>query len=752
LTDKLKNDLEELAASLDRAAQSAALSVKVSGMASALTPDEPIRSSSEDRLNRSGFATAVAQAILSLSRLDSMVVAVHGKWGTGKTSLLNLIEEKLQSASARPPVIFRFNPWGFSDQEQLATQFFRGLSEFLKLHKTIGPLAGIADAVEEYGAVLSPLARVIFPRATESVTAGWRFLRRFKPAARNAAELKAQINTALARSELRLIIIMDDIDRLNAPEIRQVFQLIKVNANFSNTVYLVAFDVKPVRKALASVAPGRAMEYLEKIVQVAFELPPIPKPVIAEMVLSKLNDVLGSRMIDTQRFGNMFHSGFSENFQTIRDINRYFNVFKFAFNLIGEDTNFIDLAAIQALSLFHPDVFHSIERNPDMFAGTWVWTSTDRPERERLRPDYEKIFDQVQRSERQSVVSLCRFLFPKVEYVYGHSNTLWGQDWVREWERERRVGTEKYFRYYFELAVPETGVRQAEFDKALGSAHSLETFLRALRNFAESGRFGTFIDMLRNSVDGLDRTQMLTIMESIFVFGDQVSIENASVFLGSVSEHVRFGIWLFFDLLDRLGEGRFAHVLEFMTHHPAIFTITNVAAMCDQIVSDTTNPNRRAQRDKYPDLTVDVVNRMKAAAVETISGAAHDGRLASVRPLPFVLARWREWGDPKLVVSWITETFLSTPKSALQFASGFAQPVTSFGLSDRVPRVTIVVDVKAMSEFVDLKAVSALVANLSEEESTPEERLVKARFFKAKAQFEAGVNPMSPGVLAGEME
>lgn len=747
MTDKLRSDLEDLAATLDRVAESARLEATVSRSAPTLTPDEPIRSSKEDRLNRTGFATEVARAVVDLERTESIVIGIHGKWGTGKTSLLNLIEEKLQGVSPTPPVIFRFNPWGFSDQDQLNTQFFQSLSEFLKLHKTIGPLAGIAETVEAYGTLLSPVAHFVSPRAAQSLAAGWRIFRRFRPPVKTATELKAQINSALSKSKLRLIIVMDDIDRLNAIEIRQTFQLIKVNANFLNTLYLVAFDVEPVLRALAAVAPGPPKEYLEKIIQVAFNLPPIPQSTITEMVIANFNEVLGDRVIDTQRFGNMFHSGFVGNFRTIRDVNRYFNLFRFAFNVIRDDTNFIDLAAVQALSLFHPEIFRSIELNPDMFSGTWSWTSNDRPDKGELKPNYDNIFNQVPEEQRQSVVSLCRFLFPKVEYVYGQSHTFWGSDWIRIWEKEKRVGTEKYFRYYFELAVPDTDVRQAELDEAVGSAKSVDSFVRTLASFEETKRFGAFVDLLRNHLDSLDQTQVLTVLESIFVYGDQVSNENSGGFLGSVSDFVRFGIWLLFDLLDRLGEGRFDHVLEFMANRPAIFTITNVASMCDQILSEIDNPSRRNQREKYPDLTSETVSRMKASAVQAISKAADDGRLKAVATLPFVLLKWKQWGDPAAPAGWIRGTFLRNSRSALEFASKFLQPVRSMSISDRVPKTRNVMNLKVLSEFVELNAMSELIEAVPDDALDEAERATRVLFRSAKAKLDAGVDPSSPAAL-----
>ncbi len=377
-----------------------------------------------------------------------------------------------------------------------------------------------------------------------------------------------------------------------------------------------------------------------------------------------------------------------------------------------------------------------------MFEGTW--SSQNRPDRESLKRKYDEMFIEERHERRDAAISLCRFLFPKVEYVYGQSNTFWGGDWVQEWEKEKRVCTSRYFSYYFDLTVPETDVSQKEMNRALDSAHSLDTFLATLAKYLESNRFSVFIDLLRNSLDKLDHKRLLNILESIFVFGDLVSTEGPSMFFGVISDHVRFRIWLFYDLMDRLGDGRFRQVVRFMIDHPAIFTITNIAAMCDHIVSDKTDPARRTQHNKYPDLTVEVVKEMEDAAVGTISKAADDGRLKSVPKLPFVLINWKRWGDPERANQWVDVTFLRQANTALQFVSTFAQPITSMGSGDKVPKVRIVIAIKALRDFVNLDTLATLVSGARDDELTADEMAAKTLFFKEKTMLDKGIDPESP--------
>src|SRR5579864_7716301 len=95
-----------------------------------ISPDAPIQNSSEDILGRTAFATALADAIVGVSGGDSFVIGIHGRWGSGKSSVLNLVVEQLKNLNADKvreshTDIFRFNPWNFSDQSQLIFQFLK---------------------------------------------------------------------------------------------------------------------------------------------------------------------------------------------------------------------------------------------------------------------------------------------------------------------------------------------------------------------------------------------------------------------------------------------------------------------------------------------------------------------------------------------------------------------------------------------------------------------------------------------------
>jgi KAP family P-loop domain len=88
-----------------------------------LSPDKPIGSREEDILDRRGFSEALARAIREWSGRESLVLALYGAWGNGKSSIKNMVIECLHSES--PEVLtVDFNPWQLANRPTLSVAFF----------------------------------------------------------------------------------------------------------------------------------------------------------------------------------------------------------------------------------------------------------------------------------------------------------------------------------------------------------------------------------------------------------------------------------------------------------------------------------------------------------------------------------------------------------------------------------------------------------------------------------------------------
>src|SRR5262249_37083341 len=120
-----------------------------------ISADSPLIDPAKDLLGHAPFAKALATSISRVSPAEGLVTALHGPWGSGKTTILNFVEQYLkQEAEETRPIIVKFAPWWFSGQHDLTERFLDQLAGYLKedgrvSDETLKRITEFTDAVAE---------------------------------------------------------------------------------------------------------------------------------------------------------------------------------------------------------------------------------------------------------------------------------------------------------------------------------------------------------------------------------------------------------------------------------------------------------------------------------------------------------------------------------------------------------------------------------------------------------------------------
>ena len=203
--------------------------------------------------------------------------------------------------------------------------------------------------------------------------------------AKSISEAKAEIAGDLRKLRAPILVVLDDLDRLTPQD--RVFQLIKANADFPNLIYLILCERAIVESNIEKAinVPGR--DYLEKIVQVAFDVPMIDTASVHRVLLQRLDSLLSvgtvSARFSQKRWGNIFFSSLGPYFRTLRDVNRFISTLAFQFSSFSTDGAFevnpVDLIALEVIRLYEPEVYRAVQSNKD------ILTATRRPEKPFVR-------------------------------------------------------------------------------------------------------------------------------------------------------------------------------------------------------------------------------------------------------------------------------------------------------------------------------------------------------------------------------
>jgi len=266
------------------------------GQSDEVQGDRPIECAAQDRLGFQEVAARLVTALTDQNSSGGLVIGLEGRWGSGKSSLLGLIQQEIAALPAdRRPSVINFRPWLVGNRDALlATMFAAMQKEINQVVLEAGDATGIskqkaeeaAEAMRKFvvglgkaGAAVEVIGDAVGFAAVKWVGSTMKALREgFKDKAQGQPleVLKEKIVTSLEELGHRFLITIDDVDRLEPNEIIEVLRLTRSVADFPNVTYLLCYDAAILAHSIeqaSRVEDGHA--YLEKIIQLAV---PVPTP------------------------------------------------------------------------------------------------------------------------------------------------------------------------------------------------------------------------------------------------------------------------------------------------------------------------------------------------------------------------------------------------------------------------------------------------------------------------------------------
>lgn len=708
----------------------------------ALSADRPCSDPKDDLFGHAPFASNLADSIYRYPGNDGLVLALYGPWGSGKSTVLGYVQHYLEQKSEEDrPVIVTFNPWWFSGQENLARSFLGQLQAVLptksKKLKNLGDLlgdfaegiGGLIDLTGMSGGAGSKIGKLIGR------------LGKRKP--KDVPALKSEISKVLRDADTKILVIIDDIDRLTPEETRQLFTVIKALADFPNVIYLLAFDREVATKAIEGQSGMPGERYLEKIIQVPFELPPVDRVALRAALFKRLDEVIADTpdgLFDQEYWTNVYHDGIDDLIQVPRDVVRFTNTLSVTYPSVRGEVNPVDFIALEALRVFLPRVYDVIRTNPDRFSGHDSNDSHVGHEERAVQEFHNAWLQEVPESLRTSTMELMRRLFPKLE------NSSYGADWLSGWRKNLRVCHQEIFPVYFRLAVPPGAVRNSEMLALMSLADMpvvlAETLAQATHEVRPDGlsKVRALLERLMDYVEkDIPADHIPVFINVLLDVGDDLIVasdERGSFDFGNESRVRRLVYHLLkrIELADRLSILREAFDNGRSIYVQCYFLIA--------LVEETTKA-----ADGAADSLVDAssLDALKAIWIDKVRSAS-DGLLACSKLARLLLA-WREWGDPDEVHVWC-EHVTASDDSLLEFLPKFCSHTTSQTMGDWAVRVQPRLNPQWLEPYIDTAACAERLVDLQSAGRIPESAQEAAsQYLKEFGMLKAGKNPDGDGAF-----
>ncbi|GAB1841441.1 KAP family P-loop NTPase fold protein [Achromobacter ruhlandii] len=368
--------------------------------ASELLADQP--SARGDQYGRTSFARQIGNLLTIRPGSPGIVVGIEGPWGSGKSSIIEMIKNDLSGMRESGPIIVQFSPWMLSGSEALVeallTELAAGINEgaeesptekTLRVSKRILGYVGLLRHLKYLkhvpGVSLVGISAEVVGKAlatagsfAEDIGNGVDEAHKIVSDVETALTVqnslhrrKAEVEQALIDLDRSILVVVDDVDRLTPAETVEVFRTIKAVADFPGVAYLVTYDREVVSDSLGNGNQAGGEAYLDKIVQVAYPL----APAFPWQLRSHLKAVLGDRLDHSGRLLESFEELLMPQALKIacslcrhpRDIIRLANRLTLSLVSTKHNANAADVLVAEAVFQRFPRIRDALARTPQHF-------------------------------------------------------------------------------------------------------------------------------------------------------------------------------------------------------------------------------------------------------------------------------------------------------------------------------------------------------------------------------------------------
>lgn len=488
-----------------------------------------------DALGRETFARALTDSLARLPNNRSIVTAVFGPWGCGKTWLLERVVQMLEADCFRTVSVCRFSPWELKSHDQILVEFFSSVRNKMPEDEAKGNLGNLWERLEEFsvvgslgmGGVIGALqafggvagADLASSVAVQAMLGSLGNL--FSKASKSSrsenpnnktptlAETKKQIAEELKNKLSRpILIVIDDLDRLTDEEIQLMIRLLNTTANLPNLHYLIFGDRFQISSALDPICGNHGDRYLEKLVQNSFQVPEPGENQVRLRLwegLERIGRDTGVEMIShSERFSEFWGNFLKFRISNFRDCHRLLRTLAFHTSALVRDdvleVDIMDLLAIDFLRVFDPITYHRLAA--EIPTQLWCWTALAfKDEKE----DSQKLIEVINGSKLgdRTICGALISIFPHLsDYVkkFLDENQLHSLRYSRSREKQSPLSVcdPERAEIYFRLDVSACDLPEAKVREFVGASSNALKMIKLLQDFEQRGWLVQLFDRLRS--------------------------------------------------------------------------------------------------------------------------------------------------------------------------------------------------------------------------------------------------------------
>lgn len=426
--------------------------------------DCPITKEDDDIFNLKNEIRKIVSIIKDSDKNKTWSLAVTAQWGIGKTSFINCIVNQLEKEKDKIEVLV-FNPRTSKSVATIQEDFFTQFTCILSKYDS-----RCSHVIKDYMSALQLIDNRGLVETAIHLYRVW-----------NKVDLKESIKKTLKHIPKKVLVVIDDFDRLSKDEIVEVLKLIDSNAAFPNMFFMTAYDKKQVNKYFGDIGNAEDACFVDKFFNLEFAIPLRPYTYISRFIEEELkkkfpaNDNQEIQFNDSvTRFQNLFR----QYVPTLRDAKRYINQFALDYREVEGDVDLREFILVQLIKYRFPEEYKQLYKT--VFIEEKFLTA----------PGLYFLKEHI--PEETKSLSILQELFPTLP-----SNSADSADPYRRQEScYKHIYSIKFFQNYFINHIY-GNLRMKEMNKVF--TENIEEAYKLLDNWLkEEESTSSFIDYLRN--------------------------------------------------------------------------------------------------------------------------------------------------------------------------------------------------------------------------------------------------------------
>ncbi|EPN9336286.1 KAP family P-loop NTPase fold protein [Enterococcus faecalis] len=645
--------------------------------------DQPINSRNKDEYNRGIFVDDFIKILTDFEDKENYIIGLYAKWGRGKTSTVNMILDSLKNKEKFCEIYL--SAWALGgDYEKILWDILDQTSRKIMKKK-------VKNKRARFGKFLSKMsnAEIPFELDTEldlnggghketKISSGKiintvNYVGQMLASSDNIDKARKRIEESI--EDKKVIVFIDDLDRLEGKQIIDILRAINTVADYGGMTYILPFDKRYVCSAIEEYLPKNQNgdEFIEKLIQVPIALPELTRERLDKVLLGKIDNLFNEFEItltedEVTRFQRLYFYGANKYITSPRDINKLINVYRFKMPISIGEINVVDLSILEIIRTFDEPFYELIRTNREVF----VKRTRNVSPKYLLDSDNSKRkadVDRLLKNISDEKFELVQGLFPIIDEIYNNHFTADGE----RLRRQQRIASEFYFDLFFASLDEVEGISNRKIIEILQL-----TDLAELKNEVfckiNKNNFDIALKMIVDNVDLITNSKELckVLLDLVETFPQK----NVSIgFKLSLLETLIFRID---DILEK-SDTKLEDYISLLDHSYCENQLETFVLLLKNVYVYS----QKGKGRKEIDLNNEEIGRYKDHALELIRRFAKGNKIpvnvtdSSNR----IYMYWKELGNKSEISEYI-QNLVKTADQALDFISQFLAKTTTLGKSD----------------------------------------------------------------------